>query len=150
MSGLAVGTDGTQVGRYGFDNIGSSTTKRIQAIDDHILGNKPEPGEYEFDRSTNVRGNHYQVIAGGASYGGVSFTKGTHRVLGNHLQSLPVEVKDAGNLEAGAPINLEKFYNYDLGVKGPGFIQTQVNCQLGEYITVFCLLYTSPSPRDRG
>ena len=44
--------------------------------------------------------------------GGVSFTKGTHRVLGNHLQSFPVEVKDAGNLEAGAPINLEKFYKH--------------------------------------
>ena len=58
---------------------------------------------------------------------GNAFTKGSYRVLANHLQSLPAGEKDAGNLEAGASVNLEKFYDYDIGVKGPGFIQTEVN-----------------------
>ena len=127
VSGQPIGTRGDQVAQYGANSIGADNKKRDSVVDSLIISQDDHRNllEKDFDSSSNKPINSNE-----------------HRVSANHIHtqtgpfSEPIE-EDTTLSYSDEGANATRWLVNDIGVRGIGFIGSQVNCALGEYVTVF-------------
>ena len=129
VSGNSIGTRGDQVARYGVDKIGNGGNATDSIVESMIISRADRA------KITSTEEGIFITTPNKPS------SADLQRVNANHIPAstgifADVTPEDASiNSDAGA--NATRWLANDIGVKGIGFIGTQVNCAKGEYITIF-------------
>lgn len=131
VSGLSRGTKGDQVSRYGNTTIGLTGNKRDSIVDSTMIAVADE------SKLTSEEDNIFIATSNRPA----TNTDQTLRVSASHIHAPTGSLSqvDAENESKNSDVdeNASRWLANDIGVRGIGFVSTQVNCSFGEYITVF-------------
>ena len=133
VSGAVARRNGNQVGAYGVDIIDQQflNTTLISEVSSHF-GYQDGRSETYFDNTPNRNGIDYTVDS---ATGDV--LTGQHRVSASHIQTGDGYFSWNDPTVSIPDSLLGRWKKYDIGVKYENFIQQNVDCQRGEYVTIF-------------